>query len=136
MVFKDMSAIKGYKLHNGGSPRSPERFIEIPSYDDVLVAKFRRVGAVILGLTIMTEGGVSPLGYNSHFQGPVSPFSMNRYSGGSSGGSAVAVATGIAPLGVGFDGGGSIRIPASMSGIHGLATTFGRYDASLCWCAE
>eukprot|EP00604_Paraphysomonas_vestita_P000210 CAMPEP_0174824728 /NCGR_PEP_ID=MMETSP1107-20130205/37330_1 /TAXON_ID=36770 /ORGANISM="Paraphysomonas vestita, Strain GFlagA" /LENGTH=210 /DNA_ID=CAMNT_0016053583 /DNA_START=308 /DNA_END=937 /DNA_ORIENTATION=- len=74
----------------------------------------------------MTEGGVTPLGYNVHYKGPFSPYSHNHYSGGSSSGSAVAVATGIVPIAIGFDGGGSIRIPASMSGVHGLGGTFGR----------
>ncbi len=71
-------------------------------------------------------GGVTPLGYNAHFKGPFSAFSRRRYSGGSSSGSALAVATGIVPVAIGFDGGGSIRIPCSMSGLHGLAAGFGR----------
>ena len=56
------------------------------------------------GEAIMTEGGTSPLGYNSHFQGPVSPYHGSRYSGGSSSGSAVAVACGLVPIAVGYDG--------------------------------
>lgn len=73
------------------------------------------------------------MGYNKHFKGPHSAYHAAYYSGGSSSGSAVAVASGLVPVAIGFDGGGSIRIPAALSGIHGLATTFGRipYDANL-----
>lgn len=66
------------------------------------------------------------MGYNAHFQGPFNPHDLEYYSGGSSSGSAVAVAAGLAPIGIGFDGGGSIRVPSAMSGIFGLATSFGR----------
>lgn len=78
----------------------------------------------------MTEGGVTPLGYSAHFRGPSSAYSPFHYSGGSSSGSAVAVAAGLVPVAIGFDGGGSIRIPASMSGLHGLGATFGRVPSS------
>jgi Asp-tRNA(Asn)/Glu-tRNA(Gln) amidotransferase A subunit family amidase len=75
---------------------------------------------------LSTEGGVTPLGYSVFFEGPYNPYNPDYYCGGSSGGSAVAVATGLLPMAVGWDGGGSIRMPASMSGVLGLATTFGR----------
>mmetsp|Transcript_20257 Transcript_20257/g.24566 ORF Transcript_20257/g.24566 Transcript_20257/m.24566 type:complete len:361 (+) Transcript_20257:132-1214(+) len=74
----------------------------------------------------MTEGGVTPLGYTLAYRGPFNPWNASFYSGGSSSGSAVAVALGICPVAVGFDGGGSIRIPSAMSGVYGLAVTFGR----------
>jgi len=94
--------------------------------DDILITRLKNVGAIIFGVTIMTEGGVSPLGFNAHFQGPVNAYDENHYSGGSSSGSAVAVASGIVPVAFGWDGGGSVRLPASCSGLHGLATTYGR----------
>lgn len=71
-------------------------------------------------------GGSSPLGYSALFKGPFNPYNREYYTGGSSSGSAVAVAAGLAPLSIGFDGGGSIRIPSALSGVFGLATTFGR----------
>jgi len=66
------------------------------------------------------------LGYTLAYRGPFNPWNASFYSGGSSSGSAVAVALGICPVAVGFDGGGSIRIPSAMSGVYGLAVTFGR----------
>ena len=105
IAFKDMMDIKDHLVYEGRSPAESNRpFVKQAMKDDVMVQKFRNAGAIILGLTIMTEGGTSPLGYNSHFQGPVSPYHGNRYSGGSSSGSAVAVATGLVPIAVGYDG--------------------------------
>jgi len=91
-----------------------------------MVKRLREAGAILLGATIMTEGGVTPLGWSAHFQGPYNVYNFDRYCGGSSSGSAVAVAAGLVPVAIGFDGGGSIRIPGSMSGVHGLGVTFGR----------
>lgn len=127
VAFKDMMDVKGHTIYNGGNPSSAHASEWIVSdKDDLMVTRLRALGAIVFGVTITVEGGVSPLGYNAHFQGPTSAYHTNRYSGGSSSGSAVAVATGIVPVAIGYDGGGSVRSPASMSGIHGLATTFGR----------
>ena len=95
--------------------------------DDLLVKRFRDLGAIILPPTSMTEGGVTAVGYSTHVRGPFNPYDVGYYSGGSSGGSAVAVALGICPVAIGFDGGGSIRTPASLSGVFGLATGYGRF---------
>ena len=65
-------------------------------------------------------------GWSAHWQGPRNPYNLSHYSGGSSGGSAVAVASGLVPVAVGFDGGGSIRIPAAGAGVFGLGCSFGR----------
>ena len=91
-----------------------------------MVARMREAGAIIIGMTVMTEWGVTPLGWSVHAQGPTNPFNTNHLSGGSSSGSAVAVALGLVPMAIGFDGGGSIRIPAALSGVYGLAATYGR----------
>jgi Asp-tRNA(Asn)/Glu-tRNA(Gln) amidotransferase A subunit family amidase len=122
IVVKDMIDVAGHSICNG---EHPMKCIKVDK-DDPLVARFRAQGAIILGVTIMTEGGVTPLGYNSHYGGPHSSFSPKHYSGGSSSGCAVAVASGIVPVAIGFDGGGSIRLPSSLSGLHGLAPTFSR----------
>lgn len=70
--------------------------------------------------------GTSPIGFNPRYQGIFNPHNRSYLTGGSSGGSAGAVAAGVVPYAVGFDGGGSIRIPSAVCGVVGLATTFAR----------
>jgi hypothetical protein len=112
VAFKDMMDVKGHTIYEGRNPHPSHKDEWIQSTeDDLIVSRLRKLGAIVFGMTIEVEGGVSPLGWNVHFQGPVSPYSFNRYSGGSSSGSAVAVATGVVPVAIGYDGGGSIRIP-------------------------
>jgi aspartyl-tRNA(Asn)/glutamyl-tRNA(Gln) amidotransferase subunit A len=100
--------------------RSPARA------DAVAVARLRAAGAIVLGQTPMTEFGMSPLGGNANRHMPRNPHDPRRLPGGSSSGSAVAVATGVTPLSLGCDGGGSIRIPAALCGVFGLKPTYGR----------
>ena len=125
MAVKDMIAVKGLPMFNGKVPTA-ERRASVEAEDDEIVARLRAQGAVIIGLTVMTEGGVTPTGYAPFFHGPFNPHNASHYPGGSSSGSGVAVALGLTPIAVGFDGGGSIRIPAALSGTVGLAATFGR----------
>lgn len=99
---------------------------EPASADAVAVARLRAAGAIVIGQTPMTEFGLSPLGGNTHRHMPRNPHDPRRLPGGSSSGSAVAVATGTTPLSVGCDGGGSIRIPAALCGVFGLKPTYGR----------
>src|SRR5688572_8827211 len=73
----------------------------------------------------MHEFGIQPTGVNPHHGTPVNPWDPDRIPGGSSSGSAVAVASGIAPIAVGTDAGGSIRVPAAINGLVGLKPTFG-----------
>jgi Asp-tRNA(Asn)/Glu-tRNA(Gln) amidotransferase A subunit family amidase len=127
VAVKDMIDTRGHLTSDGSASNQANAKAKA---DDQLVARFRELGAIILGTTVMTEGGVTPLGYSVQYQGPFNPWSVNHYSGGSSGGSAVAVALGLCPIAVGFDGGGSIRIPAGFSGVVGLATSYGRVDFS------
>jgi len=98
--------------------------------DAVAVARLRAAGAVVIGQTPMTEFGLSPLGGNTQRQMPRNPHDSQRLPGGSSSGSAVAVATGITPLSLGCDGGGSIRIPAALCGVFGLKPSYGRVPAT------
>ncbi|MEO8900467.1 MAG: amidase [Polyangiaceae bacterium] len=96
------------------------------SADAVAVGRLRAAGAVVIGQTPMTEFGLSPLGANANRHMPRNPHDPGRLPGGSSSGSAVAVASGVTPLSLGCDGGGSIRIPAALCGVFGLKPTYGR----------
>ena len=94
--------------------------------DAAVVAAARRSGAQILGKTNLAELCWSAVGTNAWSGMPVNPADPRRVPGGSSSGSAVAVATGEADVGLGTDTGGSVRIPAACCGIVGLKTTWGR----------
>ena len=94
--------------------------------DAAVVAAARRAGARIVGKTNLTELCWSASGVNSWSGTPVNPADPGRMPGGSSSGSAVAVAAGEADVALGTDTGGSVRIPAACCGITGLKTTWGR----------
>ncbi|MBP2236020.1 aspartyl-tRNA(Asn)/glutamyl-tRNA(Gln) amidotransferase subunit A [Sinorhizobium kostiense] len=97
--------------------------------DAAVVGAFRGAGMVTVGRTNMNEFAFSGLGINPHHGTPRNPASADghRIPGGSSSGSAAAVAAGLVPLAIGTDTGGSVRIPAAMTGIVGYKATRGRY---------
>ncbi|HEY8090733.1 MAG TPA: amidase, partial [Polyangiaceae bacterium] len=121
-VVKEETAIAGLPTRGGtdlsDATPAPE--------DAVSVARLKAAGAVLLGQTPMTEYGMTPLGFNPKRTMPRNPHATDRVAGGSSTGTAVAVATGMVPFGMGGDGGGSIRIPASLCGVFGIKPTWGR----------
>ncbi|MGW7411355.1 amidase [Streptomyces sp. NPDC054863] len=94
--------------------------------DSPAVARLREHGAVLVGKTTTPEFGWKGVTDSPRFGITRNPHDPTRTSGGSSGGSAVAVAAGAGPLSVGTDGGGSVRIPASFCGIFGMKPTYGR----------
>ena len=94
--------------------------------DATAVARLRAAGALLIGKANMHEIGINPNGCNAHYGPARNPYDPTRDSGGSSSGPAVAVAAGLCSVSLGADGGGSIRIPASLCGLVGLKPTFGR----------
>ncbi|HEX9012556.1 MAG TPA: amidase [Anaerolineaceae bacterium] len=108
-----------------------------PRPDATLVGRLRALGALLIGKTTMREIGINPNGENLNHGRIANPYNPRCDPGGSSSGSAAAVAAGFCPAAIGADGGGSIRIPAGLCGVVGLKATYGRVSekgaAPLCW---
>jgi len=121
-------SVKDLLFTRGGRTTMGSRIFadQVPGEDAVPVRRLREAGAILVGKTTTPEFGHKPLTDSPLFGATRNPWHLSRSAGGSSGGAAAAVATGQAPLALGTDGGGSIRLPASCCGIVGLKPTLGR----------
>jgi len=131
--IKDEVWMKGYPTTGGttfmgGAPAQG---------DATVVARLRAAGALLIGKANMHEFGLGVTGINPHYGPARNPYDPSRITGGSSSGTAAAVGAGFGPVGIGADGGGSIRIPAGLCGMVGLKPTYGRVSEhgalDICW---
>ena len=120
--IKDLNPVKGIRTTYGS--KIYENYI--PDYDDIAVKRLKKEGCVILGKTNTPEFGFKGVTQNLIFGNSHNPWNIDFTTGGSSGGAAASVASGMGPLAQGSDGGGSIRVPSSLCGTYGLKPSFGR----------
>jgi amidase/aspartyl-tRNA(Asn)/glutamyl-tRNA(Gln) amidotransferase subunit A len=122
IAIKDLDAVAGVRMTLGS-----RLFADyVPDRDAAFVTRLRRAGAIVVGKTNTSEFGHKAI-VDNLLVGPArNPFDHTMNTGGSSGGSAAAIAEGLVPLAQGSDGGGSIRVPAAMCGVVGMMGSFGR----------
>lgn len=125
VAIKDNFDVAGYPTRAG----LPTREEHVARDDAHAIARLRVAGAILLGKTNLDEGALGAATRNPHFGTTRNPFDLNRVAGGSSGGSAAAVAAGMAPVAIGSDTLGSVRIPASYCGVFALKPTHGEISA-------
>jgi aspartyl-tRNA(Asn)/glutamyl-tRNA(Gln) amidotransferase subunit A len=112
----------------------------VPSYNATVIERLQAAGGILLGKLNMHEFAYGTTSVNPHFGSVRNPWDRERVTGGSSGGSAAALASSFVPLALGTDTGGSIRIPSALCGTAGLKPTFGRVSKygvyPLCWSLD
>jgi amidase len=121
-AFKDTHEVAGWHTTFG----SPLRVDYVPRRDELIVERIRRAGAVPIGKTNVPEWAAGSHTFNPVFGTTLNPYDLGRSAGGSSGGAAAALASGMVPLADGSDMGGSVRNPASFCNVVGLRPTIGR----------
>jgi AtzE family amidohydrolase len=114
---KGLATRAGSKINRANAPAKA---------DATLITRLEAAGAVLIGTTNMDEYAYGLAGENAHDGPSHNPHALDHMTGGSSGGSAAAVAAGLVPLALGSDTNGSIRVPASLTGLFGLKPTYGR----------
>jgi len=120
---KDLEDAIGYRTTKGSVLRLDA---PVATADSILVARLRAAGAIVVGKTNTPEHGFTADTYNGILPATRNPWDLERSPGGSSGGSAAAIAAGMVPLTTGSDGGGSIRIPSALCGLSGMKPSQGR----------
>ncbi len=120
--LKDLIYIKGVRSTSGSKILADF----VSDYNSTVTMKLRMAGAVIIGTNNLHEFASGITGINPHYGASKNPWDPTRISGGSSGGSAVAVSSGMSLASIGTDTSGSIRVPSSLCGIFGLKPTYGR----------
>lgn len=119
---KDLIAVGGVTYASGSKAMANN----IAAADAPAVERLRQAGAIIIGKTTTSEFGCKPVGDNLLTGITRNPWNQSKTPGGSSAGAAASIAAGVTPFGLGTDGGGSIRIPCSFSGLAGIKGHFGR----------
>ena len=122
VAIKDLISTRGLRTTFG----SPLYRDNVPGEDDIVVERLRAAGAIIVGKTNTSEFGYGAVGHNNLFPTTRNPWNTALTPGGSSAGSAAAVASGMVPIALGSDGGGSIRVPAGLTGTFGIKPSWGR----------
>ena len=122
MAVKDLQAVQGFPTTFGFVPYADQ----VADRDGELAARMRRAGAIFIGKTNVPEFGLGSNTFNSLFGATHNPYALHKTAGGSSGGAAAAVATGMLPVADGSDMGGSLRNPASFCNVVGMRPSMGR----------
>jgi aspartyl-tRNA(Asn)/glutamyl-tRNA(Gln) amidotransferase subunit A len=120
--LKDLYYTKGIRT-TGGSKILADW---VPDHDSAVGERLRDAGAIMVGKNHMHEFAFGTTNLSPHYGPALNPWNQGRVTGGSSGGTAVAVATGMSQMSMGSDTGGSIRMPAALCGISGIKATYGR----------
>jgi len=122
LAVKDLISTKGLRTTFGSRLYADN----VPDEDDIVVERLRAAGAIVIGKTNTAEFGYGAIGHNPLFPTTRNPWNTELTPGGSSAGSAAAIAAGMVALSLGSDGGGSVRVPASLTGTFGIKPSWGR----------